>query len=63
VGENVKRKILKWTLVVIGVIFVGLQFTGPARTNPPFDESATLEATTALPPLVANFRPLLQRLP
>jgi Haem-binding domain len=48
------RKILKWTLVVIGVTFVGLQFTGPARTNPPVDESKTVEATTALPPTVAT---------
>jgi hypothetical protein len=47
------RKILKWTLVVIGLTFIGLQFTGPARTNPPFDESKTLEATTAVPPHVA----------
>ncbi len=48
-----KRKILKWTLVVIGVTFIGLQFTGPERTNPPFDQSKTLQATTALPANVA----------
>jgi hypothetical protein len=46
-------KILKWTLVVTGLTFIGLQFTGPARTNPPVDESKTLEATTAVPPEVA----------
>ena len=48
------RRILKWTMVVVGLIFIGLQFTGPARTSPPVDESKTLEATTALPPEVAT---------
>jgi hypothetical protein len=47
------RKILKRTSVVIGLTFIGLQFTGPARTNPPVDESNTLQATTALPSNVA----------
>lgn len=43
-------------MIVVGLIFIGLQFTGPARTNPPFDQSKTLEATTAVPPEVsANF--------
>ena len=50
------RKILKWTLIVVGLVFIGLQFTNPARTNPPFDQSQTLQATTAVPPDVsANF--------
>lgn len=48
-----KRKIFKWSLVVIGLTLIGLQFTGPARTNPPGDESKSLEATTAVPPGVA----------
>src|SRR5690349_6335421 len=48
-----RRKIFKWTLVLIGLTFIGLQFTGPARTNPPFDESNTLAATTVLPANVA----------
>jgi hypothetical protein len=43
------RRILKWTLVIIGLVFVGLQFTNPARTNPAFDQSHTLENTTAAP--------------
>src|ERR1051326_6063031 len=47
------RKILKWTLVVVGLTFIGLQFTNPARTNPPIDQSRTLEATTAVPPEVS----------
>jgi heme-binding protein len=47
------RKILKWTLVVAVLIFIGLQFTNPARTNPPIDHSKTLEATTTMPPEVS----------
>lgn len=43
------RRILKWTLVIIGLAFIGLQFTNPARTNPPFDESQTLESVAAVP--------------
>lgn len=43
------RRILKWTLPIIGVAFIGLQFTNPARTNPPFDEWQTLESVMAAP--------------
>jgi len=47
------RRILKWILIVGALIFIGLQFIGPARTNPPFDQSQTLEATTAVSPDIA----------
>src|SRR5262249_15577047 len=43
------RKKLKWTLVIIGLTFLGLQFTNPAHTNPPFDESKMLEGITDVP--------------
>ena len=43
------RRVFKWTLIVGGLIFICLQFIGPARTNPSFDPSQTLEATTAVP--------------
>ncbi len=43
------RRILKWTLVIIGLAFIGLQFKNPARTNPPFDQSQTLESVTTVP--------------
>lgn len=48
------RKILKWILVIVGLAFIGLQFTNPARTNPPIDQSKTLEATSAVPPQVST---------
>jgi len=41
---------LKWTAIAIAVIFIGLQFTTPRHTNPPFDEAQTLQAMTAVPP-------------
>ncbi len=33
------RKKLKWIVMIIGLIFIGLQFTTPAHTNPPFNEA------------------------
>ena len=47
------RAMLKWTAIVIAVIFIGLQFTTPRHTNPPFDAAQTLAATTAVPPDVS----------
>src|SRR5271154_4973997 len=45
------KKILKWILVVLAVVFVLLQFTNPPRTNPPVIRD--LMATNAPPPQVA----------
>lgn len=47
-------KILKWTAIVLAVIFAGLQFIRPARTNPPVDESRTIQAHTRITPEVAT---------
>ena len=44
------RAKLKWTVIVVAAVtFAGLQFTSPARTNPSFDETQTLEATIEVP--------------
>ena len=43
------RKKLKWTVLILILIFIALQFTTPAHTNPPFDETHTLEGTTTVP--------------
>ena len=43
------RTKIKWTLISIGLIFIGLQFTTPGHTNPAFDEAQSLEALTAIP--------------
>ena len=43
------RRTLKWAGVIATLIFVGLQFTSPARTNPPVDNAQTLQATTTVP--------------
>jgi hypothetical protein len=37
----------KWTLVVLVVLFVGIQFVRPARTNPPEDPAKTIFADAA----------------
>ena len=47
------RRILKWIGIVIGIIFVGLQFSRPAKTNPPVDQAQTIEAHTQMTPPVA----------
>jgi len=47
-------KFLKWTAIVLLVLFVGLQLKRPARTNPAVDESQTIEAHTPIPPQVKD---------
>lgn len=43
------RKILKWAVLIVALIFIGLQFTSPKHTNPAVDETKSLQATTAVP--------------
>jgi len=40
---------LKWAAVILALIFFGLQFTSPSRTNPPIDKNKTLQATADVP--------------
>lgn len=40
---------LKWAIVILAVIFIALQITSPARTNPSFDEKHSLQAMTKVP--------------
>lgn len=46
-------RILKWVAIALVVVFIGLQFVRPARTNPPVDESQTIAARTQMDPKVA----------
>ena len=43
------RKKLKWTVMILALIFIGLQFTNPGHTNPPIDETQTLQRTSTIP--------------
>lgn len=43
------RKKLKWAVLIVALIFIGLQFTSPKHINPPVDETLTLQATAAVP--------------
>ena len=43
------RKKLKWAAMIIALIFIGLQFTTPSHTNPPFDEAQTLQGVAVVP--------------
>lgn len=47
-------KILKWTAIVLAIIFAGLQFIRPARTNPPVDDGRTIQSHTRITPEVAR---------
>lgn len=47
-------KILKWALILIACIVVGVQFIRPARTNPPVDPSQTIESNSQMTPEVAS---------
>ena len=46
--------ILKWVAIVVVVVFVGIQFVRPARTNPQSDPSQAIEAHTHITPEVAS---------
>jgi hypothetical protein len=48
------QKILKWAAITLFTIFAALQFIRPARTNPPINESRTIQAHVRLTPEVAN---------
>lgn len=47
------KKVLKWSVVVLALVFLGAQAYRPDRTNPAVDERQTLRANTQLTPEVA----------
>ena len=47
------KKVLKWSVVVLALVFLGAQAYRPDRTNPAVDERKTLRANTQLTPEVA----------
>jgi Haem-binding domain len=50
---RIARRILKWIGIALVVIFIAVQFSRPARTNPSVDESQTIFARTQMPPQVS----------
>jgi cytochrome c551/c552 len=46
-------RVLKWIVIVLIVVFLGIQFVRPARTNPAVDESQTIFARTQITPEVS----------
>ena len=48
------KRILKIVLIVFVVIFVGMQAIRPTLSNPPVDESQTINARTHITPQVAS---------
>ena len=47
------KKVLRWSVVVLALVFVGAQFYRPDRTNPAVDERKTMRANTQMTPEVA----------
>jgi cytochrome c551/c552 len=54
-AASMKRifRVLKWFALGVIIVFLGIQFIRPARTNPPVDESQTIFARTQMTPQVA----------
>ena len=48
------KRILKIVLIVLVVIFVGMQAIRPTLSNPPVDESQTINTRTQITPQVAS---------
>lgn len=44
------KKILQWVGIGVAVVFLGMQFVRPERTNPPIDETRTIYARVNVPP-------------
>jgi heme-binding protein len=47
------RRVLKWLVIAIIAVFVGVQFVRPARTNPAFDPAQTIHAHLQMTPEVS----------
>jgi hypothetical protein len=47
------RKVLKIVAILLIIVAVGIQAIRPARTNPPIDETQTINAKTQMTPEVA----------
>jgi hypothetical protein len=47
------RKVLKWLVIALVAVFVGMQFVRPARTNPSFDPAHTIHARLKMTPEVS----------
>lgn len=47
------RKALKWVAVAVVLVFIGLQFVRPARTNPSVDQTQTIDSRLQVTPPVA----------
>jgi hypothetical protein len=44
------KKYLKWSAIALALIFAGIQFIRPLRTNPPINEAETIQAKLNVPP-------------
>ena len=47
-------KVLKWFLLIVAIVLLGVQFVRPVRTNPSVDQSRTIHARQQVNPQVAE---------
>ena len=48
------KRIVKWFVISLAVLFLAIQFVRPARTNPAVDESQTIFARTQMTPQASS---------
>ena len=53
-SQRSRKTRAKWLLASCAVLFILIQFFGPARTNPPVVESHTLRSQRQIPPRMAD---------
>ncbi|MDT7605411.1 MAG: hem-binding domain, partial [Acidobacteriota bacterium] len=46
------RKIIKWVVIAVALLFVGAQFVPTGMSNPPVDPSRTIESRLRVTPEV-----------
>jgi len=46
-------KVLRWAGIIFAIVFIGMQFIGPAKTNSTIDETRTIQTRTNMTPEVA----------
>ena len=51
-NNSLVSKILKRTILALALLFLGVQVVRPAKTNPPVDQTRTLEANAQVTPEV-----------
>lgn len=47
-------RVMRWVLMIVGCLFIAVQFSRPARTNPAADQTMTVQSHVQMSPTVAG---------